>query len=155
VGVMGLIAVKILAPGFYVHADLRTPVKISIIVLVVTQIVNAILVFYVVPAAQRHAALALGTSVGALINAWLLLRGLRARGHYAPHAGWAAFTTKIFIALVLLAAVCIVGRDKMGPWTGVTETSRIAKLFGLLIGAGGAYLGALFAMGFRPRDFKH
>lgn len=155
VGVMGLIAVKILAPGFYVHADLRTPVKISIIVLIVTQIVNALLVFYVVPAAQRHAALALGTSVGALINAWLLLRGLRTRGHYAPRAGWAAFTTKIFIALVLLAAVCIVGRDKLGPWTGVTEMARIAKLFGLLIVAGGAYLGALLAMGFRPRDFKH
>jgi putative peptidoglycan lipid II flippase len=154
VGVMGLIAVKILAPGFYVHADLRTPVKISIIVLIVTQIVNALLVFYVVPAAQRHAALALGTSVGALINAYLLLRGLRRLGHYAPHAGWGAFTMKIFIALAVLAAVCVVGRDKLGPWVGVSEIARISKLFGLLIGAGAAYLSALFALGFRVRDFR-
>ncbi len=154
VGVMGLIAVKILAPGFYVHADLRTPVKISIVVLIVTQIVNALLVFYVVPTAQRHAALALGTSVGALINAGLLLHGLRARGHYAPHAGWLPFIGKILVALVLLAAVCMVGRDKLGPWTSVSETARIAKLFALLIASGGAYLAALFAMGFRPADFK-
>ncbi len=154
VGVLGLIAVKILAPGFYVHADLRTPVKISIVVLIVTQIVNALLVFFVVPAPQRHAALALGTSVGALVNATLLLRGLRARGHYTPRAGWLSFTLKILVALMVLVAVCLLGRDKLGPWSGVSELSRVTKLFALLAFAGGAYLLALFAMGFRLQDFK-
>ena len=36
VGLMGLVGVKILAPGYYAQQDMRTPVKISITVLVLT-----------------------------------------------------------------------------------------------------------------------
>ena len=44
VGLIGLIAVKILAPGFYAQKDIRTPVKIAITVLIATQIANLVLV---------------------------------------------------------------------------------------------------------------
>jgi putative peptidoglycan lipid II flippase len=154
VGVLGLIAVKILAPGFYVHADLRTPVRISIIVLVVTQLINALLVFFVVPPGYKHAALALGTSLGALLNATLLLHGLRNRGLYVPRDGWLALAWRAVLALCVLAAVCVVGKQQLGPWAGVSETTRIFKLFSLLFTAGAVYLLALYALGFRLRDFK-
>ncbi|KAB0274430.1 lipid II flippase MurJ, partial [Klebsiella pneumoniae] len=42
-GLIGLLAIKILAPGFYAKQDIRTPVKIAIMVLVLTQLLNAIL----------------------------------------------------------------------------------------------------------------
>ncbi len=154
VGVLGLIAVKILAPGFYAHADLRTPVRISLIVLVLTQVVNAALVFFVVPAAQRHAALALGTSIGALLNAALLLRGLRSRSLYAPRPGWGRFGLRVALALLPLAGVCWLGREMLGPWTGVTELNRIGKLFALLTAAGAVYGIALFAFGLRVAQLR-
>ena len=40
VGLLGLIAVKVLAPGFYARQDIRTPVRIAVGVLVLTQIVQ-------------------------------------------------------------------------------------------------------------------
>jgi putative peptidoglycan lipid II flippase len=44
VGLLGLIAIKVLAPGFYARQDVRTPVKIAVVVLIVTQGLNAALV---------------------------------------------------------------------------------------------------------------
>ena len=43
-GLLGLVAIKVLAPGYYASQDVRTPVKIAIVVLVITQILNAVLV---------------------------------------------------------------------------------------------------------------
>ena len=37
VGLIGLVGVKVLAPGFYARQDIRTPVRIAIVVLVLTQ----------------------------------------------------------------------------------------------------------------------
>ena len=42
VGLMGLITVKILAPGFYAKGDIRTPVKIAVGVLIATQVANIV-----------------------------------------------------------------------------------------------------------------
>ena len=36
VGLMGLVGVKVLAPGFYARQDIRTPVRIAIVVLALT-----------------------------------------------------------------------------------------------------------------------
>ncbi len=40
VGLMGLIVVKVLAPGFYSRQDIKTPVKIAIVTLIMTQVMN-------------------------------------------------------------------------------------------------------------------
>ena len=67
VGLVGLIGVKILAPGFYARQDIRTPVTIAVIVLALTQAMNAVFV-----PLFGHAGLALSVSLGATINAvWL------------------------------------------------------------------------------------
>jgi hypothetical protein len=44
VGLMGLVGVKVLAPGFYARHDIRTPVRIAVVVLVATQAMNLVLV---------------------------------------------------------------------------------------------------------------
>jgi peptidoglycan biosynthesis protein MviN/MurJ (putative lipid II flippase) len=40
VGLLGLIGIKILAPGFYARQDIRTPVRIGVLVLLGTQLAN-------------------------------------------------------------------------------------------------------------------
>ena len=65
----GLIGVKILAPGFYARQDMRTPVKIAIVVLVLTQAMNLVFV-----PLFGHAGLALSIGLGAMINAALAVR---------------------------------------------------------------------------------
>src|SRR5690606_32529191 len=81
-GLLGLVAVKVLAPGFYARLDVRTPVKIAIAVLVMTQLMNIAFV-----PLFAHAGLALSISVGASLNALMLLVGLRRRRSYIPQPG--------------------------------------------------------------------
>src|SRR5258706_10570516 len=72
VGLLGLIGVEVLAPRFYPRQDMRTPVKIAVAVLVLTQAMNALFVPFL-----AHAGLALSIRLGALVNAGFLFVGLR------------------------------------------------------------------------------
>ena len=83
-GLLGIVAVKVLAPGFYASQDMRTPVRIAIMVLVVTQLLNLAFV-----PLFAQAGLTLSIGIGALINALALLFGLLRRGSYRPRPGWA------------------------------------------------------------------
>jgi putative peptidoglycan lipid II flippase len=83
VGLLGLVAIKVLAPAFYARQDIRTPVKIAMGVLLATQAMNLVLVPWL-----GHAGLALSIGVGAWINAGLLLAGLLRLGVYRPQPGW-------------------------------------------------------------------
>lgn len=69
---MGLILVKILAPGFYAKQDISTPVKIGVGVLIATQLMNLIFVPWI-----AHAGLALSIGLGATLNAFFLFVMLR------------------------------------------------------------------------------
>ena len=44
VGLVGIVAIKVLAPAYFARADTRTPVRIAIAVLVITQLFNVALV---------------------------------------------------------------------------------------------------------------
>ena len=149
VGLMGLVGVKILAPGFYARQDLRTPVKIAVVVLVLTQLMNLVFVPYL-----GHAGLALSIGLGALINAAWLYVGLRQAGAYVPSPGWGRFTLQVLLATVLLGLVLAWGSLRV-DWIGlrVQEWQRVAWLTGLLLAAAGLYFAALLATGLRLRHF--
>jgi putative peptidoglycan lipid II flippase len=86
-GLIGLVAIKVLAPRLLRRARTSArPVRIAVVVLVVTQLLNIAFV----PLLQ-HAGLALSIGVGALINAAWLLAGLHRRGSWRPQPGWGVF----------------------------------------------------------------
>jgi len=99
VGLMGLVGVKVLAPGFYARQDMRTPVRIAIGMLVLTQLMNLAFV-----PRLGHAGLALSIGLAALLNALLLLIGLRRQGVYQPQPGWPGFMLRVILATALLGA---------------------------------------------------
>lgn len=150
VGLIGLILVKILAPGFYAKQDIRTPVKIAVGVLIATQLMNLLFVPWI-----AHAGLALSIGLGACINAGLLFRGLKKRGIYVPQSGWGLFLAKLTGALFLLAAVALWTAGHF-DWIGLQAHpwQRIGALALVMAACGITYFGALLAMGFRFRDFK-
>jgi putative peptidoglycan lipid II flippase len=149
VGLLGLVAIKILAPGFYAQQDIRTPVKIALVALAVTQAANLLFVPWL-----AHAGLAWSISLGAWANAALLYVGLRRRGSYLPQPGWGSFLLKLAVALAALAALLWLANSHI-DWVALHD--RLALRAGLLaavIAASGAvYFGILAALGFRPRDF--
>jgi putative peptidoglycan lipid II flippase len=148
-GLIGLIAVKILAPGFYAQRDVKTPVKIAISALVVTQLANLVLVPWL-----AHAGLALSVSLGACANAALLFAGLWRRGIYMPQAGWGAFALRLALSLSAMAGWLLWMRVTV-DWQAGQEAlvTRALILAAVIAAAGGIYFAALWLLGFRPRDF--
>src|SRR5690606_21282356 len=106
IGLLGLVAIKVLAPGFYATRDMRTPVRIAIVVLVITQWLNIVLVRLL-----RHAGLALSIGIGALINAGWLLAGLIRGGIFQPSPGWGRFSLQVGAGTALLAAFLFWGAN--------------------------------------------
>ncbi|MBK6867327.1 MAG: murein biosynthesis integral membrane protein MurJ [Burkholderiales bacterium] len=146
IGLVGLVAVKVLAPGYYASLDIRTPVKIAIVVLVVTQLFNLIFVPWL-----QHAALTLSIGLGALINALWLLRGLVRRGSYRPHAGWGVFGAQVLGATLLMSAFLVWGARHF-DWIGTAALPRAGLLAALVAGAGLIYFGALLTSGLKLRQ---
>ncbi|MCX7890881.1 MAG: murein biosynthesis integral membrane protein MurJ [Burkholderiales bacterium] len=148
VGLLGLILVKVLAPGFYARQNIRTPVKIALATLAATQLMNLAFVFPL-----RHAGLALAIALGACLNAALLYRQLRAHGIYAPQPGWTAFALKVGAAIAAMAAALALAIGAEAWWIAASWQARTLRLTGLVALGGAVYLAALGLLGFRLRDF--
>jgi putative peptidoglycan lipid II flippase len=150
VGLVGLIAVKVLAPGYYAQQNIKTPVKIGIAVLIVTQILNLIFV-----PIYAHAGLALAIGLGACINAVFLLAGLLRRKAYVPAAAWGKFLCQLAGPLLIMAAVAWWGSSQFN-WVklGATPFLRALWCILLMIACGLAYGAALWCVGLRPHQFK-
>lgn len=149
-GLLGLILVKILAPGFYARQNIKTPVKIAIFTLVATQLMNIVFVFGL---HLQHAGLALAIGLGACINAALLYYHLRKAAIYLPQPGWWIFYFKLLIGLILMGIVLYYAMGNPGDWLQFSILKRLMYLTGLVALGAISYFAALLLMGLRPRDY--
>ena len=148
VGLLGLVAIKVLAPGYYARQDIRTPVRIAVVVLLITQALNALLVPWL-----AHAGLALSIGLGALVNAAWLLQGLLRRGVFQPRPGWGRYLLQVVAASALLAAG-MVWASLQFDWIALQAQGlqRVALLAALIVAAVLLYFGALWAAGLPLRQ---
>jgi putative peptidoglycan lipid II flippase len=153
-GLIGVVAVKVLAPGYYASQNIKTPVRIAIGVLVFTQILNVVLV-----PIWHHAALSLSIGIGALCNALWLLIGLMLRGSYRPLPGWSAFVARVVFAGALLAGF-LWWAAQFWDWTGLRNAPhgawlRLGLMALVMVASGVLYLGAVVLGGLRLRQLLH
>jgi len=147
-GLVGLILVKVLAPGFYARQNIRTPVKIAITTLIATQLMN---LAFIIP--LGHAGLALSIGLGACLNASLLLHKLKKHQIYQPQPGWPGYFMRVMLAVALMAAMLYFAMGESQWWLAAGFFDRMVRL-SLLVGGGIVlYFAALGLMGFRPRQF--
>ena len=146
VGLVGLSMIKILAPGFFAHQNVATPVKIAVFAMIVTQLLNLVFV-----PQFAHAGLALSISVAALLNAGLLLFGLIRRGSYQPHSGWWLFLLRIGLASAALGGLLWWWVPQY-DWAALQATpfTRIWLVLSLVGGGALTYVVALLLFGLRP-----
>ncbi|HQS82305.1 MAG TPA: murein biosynthesis integral membrane protein MurJ [Thiobacillus sp.] len=148
VGLVGLILVKVLAPGFYARQNIRTPVKVAIFTLVATQVMN---LAFIIP--LGHAGLALSIGLAACLNAGLLLHLLKKQQIYQPQPGWTGYFLRVLLAAALMAAMLVYSMGDAQWWLAAGFLDRMIRL-ALLVGGGIVlYFAALGLMGFRPRQF--
>ncbi len=148
-GLLGLVAIKVLAPGYYASQDTRTPVRVAVAVLVITQLLNFVLVPWF-----AHAALTLSIGLGAMINAFWLLLGLLKRGSYRPEPGWAVFALQVLVATALLLLFLLWANGAF-TWTQMRGEPfrRIMLLAMVLLACAAIYFTALWATGLKLRQF--
>ncbi|HQX59260.1 MAG TPA: murein biosynthesis integral membrane protein MurJ [Burkholderiaceae bacterium] len=148
-GLIGIVSIKVLAPGFYASQDIRTPVRIAIMVLIVTQLFNLVLV-----PLYAQAGLTLAIGLGALVNAGALLWGLIRRGRYTPSAGWSVFFFQVIAASALLA-IFLIWAARSLPWVdpALPELKRIGTLALVMAGSALIYFLALWGAGLKLRQF--
>ena len=151
VGLIGLILVKILAPGFYARQDIKTPVKIGVVTLLATQAMNLLFVFGM---DLHHAGLALSIGLGACLNSAILFYYLRKHGIYQPEPGWEKFFAKVCIAMLFLAITLWFGMGNEQSWLVASGWSRILRLAVLVAEGMVIYFAVLAILGFRPKDFS-
>jgi putative peptidoglycan lipid II flippase len=149
VGLLGLILVKVLAPGFYARQNIKTPVKIAVITLVATQLMNLALI---VP--LRHTGLALAIGLGACLNASLLYYKLRLHRIYQPEPGWAAFMLKISMALAAMGCALWFASGSDSSWLTSSTLDRALRLTWVVALGGIIYFIMLWLLGFRLRNFS-
>ncbi|MEW6513445.1 MAG: murein biosynthesis integral membrane protein MurJ [Pseudomonadota bacterium] len=149
IGLIGLILVKVLAPGFYAQQNIKTPVKIALLTLLATQAMN---LAFIVP--LKHAGLALSIGLASCLNASLLFRGLRQRAVYVPQPGWTIFFLKISVALLVLVTTLWFGVGSEADWLVAPTWTRVAHLSALVAAGIGVYFATLWMLGFRLGDFR-
>lgn len=155
-GLIGFSFVKILAPAYFAREDTKTPVRAGLIALAVNFILSVVLAYTMTRAGYvgTHAGLAFAISVAALVNAWLLFRGLHRDGIIARTPGWSILLVRFFIANAAMAA-CLIWLHRPLDWwidSGLLDRST---WLGIVILAGAAvYFVVLFLSGVRPSHLR-
>jgi putative peptidoglycan lipid II flippase len=147
-GLVGLILVKVLAPGFYARQDIATPVRIGVVTLLATLAMNAA---FVRP--LQHAGLALAIGLGACLNAALLYGTLRRRGIFQPLPGWHRFALQMGVALALMVGVLWVAMGTSASWLTGGPLLRAGRLSLVVLAGASTYFAALWLLGIRPQQF--
>ena len=150
-GVIGLVAVKVAAPAYYAQQDMQTPMRVAIVALVLTQVLNAGLIGGL---GMGVSALALSIGLAANANAGLLLWGLKRRGLYQPAPGWLAFAWRVVLASALMGGLMALAARQI-DWLalGRHEALRAGAMALTLAAAAVLYFGVLALLGLRRRSF--
>lgn len=151
IGLVGFSFVKVLAPAFFAREDTKTPVRIGLIALAVNFLLSVGLAWYLtsIEYVATHAALALAISVAALLNAFLLYRGLRRDGVLSHSKGWGMLLLQVVIANAAMWAVITGLYRPLEWWLQVGVPERVSWLTVTVVAGAAAYFVALLALGLR------
>ena len=152
IGLIGFSFVKILAPAYFAREDTKTPVRIGLVALAINFGLSVVLTYALTQMgfAGTHAGLALAISVAAIVNAWLLYRGLSRDGIVSLSSGWTTLLGRIILATTGMIA-CLWYLDRpLDWWLEATVWDRSCYL-GMIVSLGAiAYFVVLGVLGTRP-----
>ena len=146
-GLPAYVLVKVLTPAFYARKDVKTPVLIAVVVLVLSIPAN----FLLIPQIGIYS-LATVTSIGAWVNFLALFVILYARGHFRMPVWLVSRVARQMVAALVMAAALFGVRAVLADWYfgGVIER---AIALAVLVGVGGlVYFGVAFLIGGVDRE---
>jgi putative peptidoglycan lipid II flippase len=149
-GLVAFMLIKVLAPGFYARMDTATPVKIGIMAMVANMVMNLV---FALPLMYLynigHMGLALATSLAAMLNAGLLLRGLLRAGYYQFQPGWTPYMLRLLLACTLMTLVLLALLPDTAAWYDWRWPQRVLEMALLCVVGVSVYFAALWLLGIR------
>lgn len=146
VGVPFMMMVKVLASGFYARQDIKTPVKIAVVALLVNITLNFILI-----KPLQHAGLALASSSAALTNSGILFFMLLKKRIIHLHKSWLIFLGRLVVAAMAMAVVLYLLQHNLNSWFAWRWPQRFTMLLLDVAAGAGTYIAVMFLLGFRLR----
>ena len=148
-GVPAFMMVKVLASGFYARQNIKTPVKVGVIAMVVNTL---LCVLFIGPLA--HAGLALASTVAGYVNCLILLILLVKRNIYQPMPGWWRFVLQLCIANVGMGFYLWAMIRDVPFWLGEAAVVRLGLLLMHVLVALVIYVLGLYLCGVRITQFR-
>lgn len=149
VGLPAFMLIKVLASGFYSRQNIRTPVKIAAVAMVLNLVLNAALIFPL-----KHAGLALATSLAASVNAGLLWVFLIRERLFLPLSGWGKTLIRFLLSNVAMGLLIAWMAGPLPPWLSGPVLSHVWRLLAIICAGMGTYFALLWVMGLRWQDFR-
>ncbi|MHB8247604.1 MAG: murein biosynthesis integral membrane protein MurJ [Acidithiobacillus sp.] len=150
-GILPIIAARVLAPAFYARQNTRTPVKFGMISIATNMTLSLILAWPL-----QQLGLALATSLAALVNAVLLGQRLYRDESYRPMPGWAPFLAKSSGLALLMGLLLYYFRGADSLWLALSMGERFLRLGVLILLATLLYLAGAWLLGVQEiRELLH
>ncbi|WP_058492924.1 murein biosynthesis integral membrane protein MurJ [Legionella worsleiensis] len=148
-GIPAFMMVKVLASGFYAQQDIKTPVKIGALSMLVNTLLCAVLVWHF-----AHAGLTLASALAGYVNCGLLLFILLKRKVFQPSPGWLKYSIQLVIANLVVAFYLYFMCGDVNYWMGFTPFSRLSLLLAHVVLTVLLYVLVLGLLGLRPSHFR-
>jgi putative peptidoglycan lipid II flippase len=139
-----MMLVKILASGFYARQDIKTPVKIAVVSLLINVVFNFVLI-----SSLKHAGLALASSIAALANTVFMLIILLRRKIFEVDKTWWIFLLRMCLANGVLFLWLYFFTSQQSQWFSWHWWQRGWHVLWLIGVACVLYMGVLKLSGFR------
>ncbi|TDO97179.1 murein biosynthesis integral membrane protein MurJ [Marinomonas balearica] len=149
VGLVFMMLIKVLAPGYYARQDTKTPVRIGIIAMISNMVFNLILVW-----PFGHVGLALATSLSAGLNAFLLWRGLAKDAYFVWHRRWLKHIVALVMACGVLAGWIYFYQRQGVDWLQLHDMQRVGHVAVLVVVGVALYGCSCILFGLRVKDLK-
>jgi putative peptidoglycan lipid II flippase len=149
IGLQAFMLIKVLSSGFYARQDIRTPVKITIISLILNMVFSAL---FIIPLA--HAGLALASSLSSWMNVIILWTLLYRRQIFYFLGGWKKFMLQLCFANTILALFLWWAAGNITTWMAWNWHQRLLHLCILGTSSMAIYCASLWLSRMRLSDLR-
>ena len=150
VGLPSFVMIKVFSPAFFAREDTRTPMRFASLSLALNTLGSIGLFFLFRHLGwMPHTGIAVATAFGGWLNAWLLWRALKQRGHFVADARLKRSAAMTLVSSAIMGAALWFCAHELAPWLapGQPIWTRAGALATLVIGGGIVYATAAFATG--------
>jgi putative peptidoglycan lipid II flippase len=152
-GLPGFVLIKVFSPIYFAHEDTRTPMRYATISLTANT-VGSIALFFLFRhwGWMPHLGIAVASTLGGWLNAWLLARRLLHAGHFEADLRLKAALPKIVVSAMVMGAALWLTAQALEPWLASSSSPghRAAGLISLVVTGLATYTAAIIITGAFP-----